>query len=172
MLIDIVSRGGNFLLDIGPTADGRIPVIMQERLADIGAWMDVNGEAIYGTTHREQSCQWSDGVVKDATRGRYKVKYDVMKLTVNPDEGMARKEILFTQKGSDLYCICPIYPKDQLTVKDITIKSGSKVTLLGYDKPLKWKKRGSDIVIEVPHLVPSELPCKDAWTFKLSGLVE
>lgn len=48
-LIDIVSRGGNLLLNVGPTADGRIPVIMQERLADIGVWLDINSEAIYGS---------------------------------------------------------------------------------------------------------------------------
>jgi alpha-L-fucosidase len=48
-LIDIVSRGGNLLLNVGPTADGRIPVIMQQRLVDIGLWLKVNGEAIYGT---------------------------------------------------------------------------------------------------------------------------
>src|SRR3989442_1795789 len=49
LLVDTVSKGGNLLLDIGPTADGRIPVIMQERLLQIGAWLKVNGEAIYGT---------------------------------------------------------------------------------------------------------------------------
>ncbi len=49
LLIDNVSRGGNLLLDIGPTADGRIPEIMEERLLDMGAWLEVNGEAIYGT---------------------------------------------------------------------------------------------------------------------------
>lgn len=48
LLIDNVSRGGNLLLDIGPTADGRIPCIMQQRLLDMGQWLDVNGEAIYG----------------------------------------------------------------------------------------------------------------------------
>ncbi|MCG2613372.1 alpha-L-fucosidase [Terrimonas sp. NA20] len=50
MLIQKVSRGGNLLLDIGPAADGTIPVIMQQRLADIGAWLNINGEAIFSTT--------------------------------------------------------------------------------------------------------------------------
>jgi len=49
LLVNTVCKGGNLLLDIGPTADGRIPVIMQQRLIEIGAWLDVNGEAIYGT---------------------------------------------------------------------------------------------------------------------------
>ena len=49
MLVDLVSRGGNLLLDIGPDADGTIPVVMEERLLQIGDWLKVNGEAIYGT---------------------------------------------------------------------------------------------------------------------------
>jgi alpha-L-fucosidase len=49
LLVELVARGGNLLLDIGPTADGRIPVIMQQRLLEIGGWLKVNGEAIYGT---------------------------------------------------------------------------------------------------------------------------
>lgn len=49
ILINKVARGGNLLLNVGPTADGRIPVIMQQRLTDMGAWLKVNGEGIYGT---------------------------------------------------------------------------------------------------------------------------
>lgn len=49
LLVDAVSTGGNLLLDVGPTADGRIPVIMQQRLVEMGDWLKVNGEAIYGT---------------------------------------------------------------------------------------------------------------------------
>lgn len=55
MLVQIVSKGGNLLLNIGPRADGGIPVIMQERLAEMGAWLKVNGEAIYGTRMLENA---------------------------------------------------------------------------------------------------------------------
>jgi alpha-L-fucosidase len=57
LLVDSVSRGGNFLLDIGPTADGRVPVIMQERLLQLGAWLNLNGEAIYGTHSWRQASE-------------------------------------------------------------------------------------------------------------------
>jgi alpha-L-fucosidase len=49
MFIDLVSKGGNLLLNLGPTADGRIPVIQQDRLIALGEWLETNGEAIYGT---------------------------------------------------------------------------------------------------------------------------
>ena len=49
-LIDIVSKGGNYLLNVGPTSEGLIPQPSVERLAEVGKWMKINGEAIYGTT--------------------------------------------------------------------------------------------------------------------------
>jgi len=66
LLVDTVARGGNLLLDIGPTADGRIPVIMQERLVQIGDWLKVNGEAIYGTHPWREP---SEGDVRYTSKG-------------------------------------------------------------------------------------------------------
>jgi len=57
LLIEKVAMGGNLLLNIGPTADGRIPVIMQQRLTDMGRWLKTNGEAIYGTASWEVAKQ-------------------------------------------------------------------------------------------------------------------
>ena len=63
ILVDTVSRGGNLLLDIGPGADGTIPVIMEERLTQIGDWLKINGDAIYGTKPWKATQQWSAGEV-------------------------------------------------------------------------------------------------------------
>jgi len=84
ILIDKVARGGNLLLNIGPTADGRIPVIMQQRLMDIGKWLEVNGEAIYGSRPYEKAT--SGGDVYYTTKGQdlYVIftKYPVRDFTV------------------------------------------------------------------------------------------
>jgi len=66
LLVNTVAKGGNLLLDIGPTADGRIPVIMQERLSQMGAWLKINGEAIYGTHPWRRT---SEGDIRYTSKG-------------------------------------------------------------------------------------------------------
>ncbi|HEY5552659.1 MAG TPA: alpha-L-fucosidase [Opitutaceae bacterium] len=169
MLIDIVARGGNFLLDIGPTADGRIPVIMQQRLVDIGGWLAINGEAIYDSRPWVRSCQWSEGEVKDAPRGAAK-GYDIMKLTVAPDPGYAVKEIFFTQRGDNLYAICPRLPDGDLVIRDLRLPAGAKVDLLGGPGGLEWAQQGGDVRISLPRLNPSATRYPSAWVFRIAGL--
>jgi alpha-L-fucosidase len=172
MLIDIVSRGGNFLLDIGPTADGRIPVVMQERLVEIGNWLKVNGEAIYGTRPWANSCQWSEGMMREEKRGRYRVPYDIMKLTVEPEPGYAVKEIIFTRKGKALYAICPRWLGKELRVKGVAVVKETSVSLLGTVGDLKWKHDGADLVVSLPDFNPSIIPVQNAYVFKIDGLAE
>lgn len=170
MLADIVSRGGNFLLDIGPTADGRIPVIMQQRLLDIGAWLRVNGEAIHGTMPWIRPCQWSAGKVREPERGEFRSGYDILQLTVQPQPGFAVKQMLFTRKADVLYAICPTLPEETIVLREIELSPEATVTLLGRAGPLPWRQAGGDVVITLPRLNPAQLPCEYAWTLKITGL--
>lgn len=166
-LIDKVSRGGNFLLDIGPDEHGKIPPIMQERLLEMGEWLNINGEAIYNTRRWKTASQWSDGK-KD-----WKGKGDVMlKLTVDPDPGYAVKEVFYTynQTSNSLYAIFPKYPDNRkLILKDITLPAGTKVSFLSAKENLKWKQSGKDIEISLPEYNPNKIKAPYAYAVKIEG---
>ncbi len=76
LLVDMTAQGGNLLLDIGPTGDGRIPVIMQQRLIEMGDWLKVNAEAIYGTRAWRQTAEGKS--IRYTAKGRdlYAICYD------------------------------------------------------------------------------------------------
>ncbi len=171
-LLDTVSRGGNLLLNIGPTADGRIPVEMQERLAYLGTWLEHNGEAVYGTRTFHEGAQWTAGRRQEVdTSTNYRARYDVEALTLNPAAGDARKEILFTRKGETLYAILPRYPRGEFTIRGLRLARGARVSLLGSrHSNVPWRQRGGDIIVSAPDIGDGELPFTGARVFRVDGL--
>lgn len=145
LLVSTVSAGGNLLLDIGPAADGTIPVIMQQRLLEIGNWLKVNGEAIYNTN------------------AYIKTKKDE---AINPD---TNKSLFFTQKGKDVYAICLDWPKDGIALKNVPENKDVKVTLLGNNTAVHVKTAGKTLQIISPTLTPDDF--QSAYVFKISGII-
>lgn len=136
-LVDIVSKNGNFLLDIGPRADGTIPEIMETRLRETGRWLKTNGEAIYDTTY------WS----RMAELG---------------------EDLRFTVKQNKAFYIHSLTaPGSKLTVEaPVPIRSGDKVTMLGYHRPLTWTVSNGALVIDVPEA--ARKAGQYVWVFKVA----
>lgn len=127
LLVDIVSKNGNLLLDVGPEADGTIPPVQMSRLEALGAWLKQNGEAIYGTRPWTRA----DG---------------------DTAEGIP---IRFTHADSSIYLTLLGEPKTgSVTVKKLELKAGSPIYMLGENKPLPWVQRGEDVQVTLPSSLP------------------
>jgi alpha-L-fucosidase len=167
-LIDKVSGGGNFLLDIGPDEHGKIPPIMQERLLQIGSWMKINSEAIYGSQRWRATSQWSQG------RKDYKPKNGggdiLLKLTIDPDPEYAVKECFFTYNAAqnNLYALLPQYPSARkFVINDLPLKADTKIELLETHETLSWQQKGNDVEIQFPPFDPNKIKSQYAFVVKI-----
>ncbi|MEM9647864.1 MAG: alpha-L-fucosidase [Bacteroidota bacterium] len=175
MLADIVSQGGNLCINVGPSADGKIPVIMQERLLQIGKWLKINGESIYGTRKWKRSYQWSAGdrnfeLLEE--NQQYVVGDYILKQTLDGIPGKAVKELFFTSKGADIYAISPKWPGRELTLKNMELTKESKITLLATGEEISYAKSGRDIILSLPEFDPNRFQVEDnyAYVFRVTDV--
>jgi alpha-L-fucosidase len=156
-LIDIVSKNGNLLLNIGPKPDGTISQEQVNVLLGIGDWLMINGEGIYGTrpwiVAEEGPTMTPAGSFTDNKPVQYTVK-----------------DIRFTSKGSTVYAFCLDVTTDKkIIIKSMALKADSSkkiksIELLGSKEAIKWVQKEEMLVINAP----KALPCKEAVTYKLN----
>ena len=142
-LIDIVSKNGVLLLNIGPRPDGSIPDEDRAILLEIGDWLAVNGEAIYSTRpwqiYGEGPTQVVEGSFKDTER--------------SPFTG---DDIRYTRKGDTLYAILLDWPGEEATLPALGHNAArldhkiNQVTLLGHTAPLSWRREGDALRVTLP----------------------
>lgn len=137
-LADIVSKGGNLLINIGPRADGTIPEVMQNRLKEIGSWLSVNGEAIYGTRPWKVFGE-SPNVTEDGTWRRKDGK-----------NGFKSGDVRFTRKGNTLYVILLEWPGTEITLKTLQGIHIKNISILGSNESIRWEQTNDGINVILP----------------------
>ena len=158
-LVDIVSKNGCLLLNIGPRPDGTIPEEAQRILLDMGRWLSNNGEAIYGARpwklYGEGPTKVAGGAFHDTATDTY-----------------SSQDIRFTTKGQTLYAIALGWPKDgKLTIKSLGTGSAQgdfkirNIQLLGSDQKLKWNRDNTGLKLDLPSQKPGEY----AFVFKITS---
>jgi alpha-L-fucosidase len=147
-LIDIVSKNGNLLLNIGPRSDGTIPDEVQRVLLDVGAWLNVNGEAIYGTrpwrTYGEGPTKVAAGSFHDTDTENYKPE-----------------DFRFTTKGDVLYVIGLAWPPNgEAVIHSLASTAGSQpvqsVSMIGSDAKLRFEQRADGLHAQLPAQAPAK----------------
>ena len=127
VLVDIVSKNGNLLLNVGPRADGSIHELQRKCLLGLGAWLDVNGEAIRGTR------PWSRA---ESTTS-------------------AGVPVRFTRRDNALYVLLLDTPREvEVRIRGLRAAAGGEVHLLGSDEHLKWRQSGDDLIVRFSAPLP------------------
>jgi alpha-L-fucosidase len=132
-LVDTVSKGGNYLLNVGPTPEGLIPEPCVERLLEVGEWLKINGEAIYGTS------PWRVFRERAAVEGR-------------PEESV---DVRFTAKGDAVYVTCLTWPGHGLSVRALGSQGldgrrVESVALLGAREKIEWRQAEDALTLTAP----------------------
>jgi alpha-L-fucosidase len=138
LLVDIVVKGGNLLFNIAPGPLGQWHDEAYNLLADMGAWMKVNGEAIYGT---RALAPYKEGLVCISKKGNNTVYIYYM---------AAENEIMPSQIGMTSY----------------SLPAGARVEMLGTGTSLKWQKNGNGFFITIPDKIRNSPPSKYVWVMK------
>ncbi len=154
-LVDIVSKNGALLLNVGPKADGTIPEGDQEILREIGAWLRVNGEAIYGTRPWKVYGEGPTPVVEGAFT-------DTERAPFTPED------VRFTTKGDVLYAVILAEPGPQTTIRSLAKgmqldpRPIERVGLLGGPASLPFEQTEAGLVVLMP-----EAPCRHAVSLRI-----
>lgn len=159
--VDVVSKNGTYLLNIGPRADGTIPDEPRNLLLSFGSWLKVNGEAIYAT---RPAAIAAEGPTKLQPKGPGRDKVE------SPYNAA---DVRFTKKGNVLYAIALGWPADgKWTIKSLAEGNTSlldgkilSVEMPGLKEKLKWKRTAEDLQIEAPNAKP----CDYAFAFRIKG---